>query len=237
MLKNINYLIVIAIIALSTNSAFADFLSSNDRQVRRMDEYLSKNVMFQAIKQVDPREYENFRVAINGAIKAGKSQNEANALAGKFMNDFLMKRLRYATDPTLRQYLTYRADLISKLEKISPNTCYDLLINGGSFDSLPSEMQEKMLGEQEMLFAMMADIIVAPLRNKPAPQNKALTEKWIAKIGNTLSAEELEALGNERSPNVNKIVYCRAFNKVYRKGLQLPTEKMVQVFRELGEIP
>lgn len=228
---------IVTTITLSMNYAHAGLFSSRDNQFQRVDEFLSKNEMFQAIKEVDIEEYEKFRLAIKELINANKSQKEVDALAGNFAKYIVQKRLANATDSTAIRYVQFKSDFFSSLEKISPSACYDTLVSGNVLDNLPNDMQEKIRAEQERMNLRWKEIISAPLRNKPALKDKALATRWIVKIRSSLSEEEIRALGNEGKAMVDKAAYCRAFNQFYSKALKLPKATAVQVFRELGEIP
>lgn len=237
MLKIICNICIVATISLSINYAHAGIFSSRDKEFQRVDEYLSRTEMFQAIKEVDIEEYEKFRLDLKKHINAKKSQKEINALAGNFTNYIVQKRLANATDSTAIRYVQFKADFFKSLERISPSACYDTLVTGSILDDLPIDMQEKIRAEQEMMNLRWKEIISAPLRKKPALVDKALATRWIVKIRSSLSEEEIMALGNEGKARVDKAAYCRAFNQFYSKALQLPKATAVQVFRELGEIP
>ena len=206
--------------------------------ITQMNEYLAKNAMFQAIRRVEPNEYQRFQMIINDAIKARKSQEEADALAAKFMDEFMQKRLRHGSAATLRQYLTFRVDLIDTIAKASPEACYDsLMTERPIFDNLPREVSEKIQREQKKFFEDLADLIAAPLSNNPIQQDNALATRRIIEIRDTLTDAEQKAFINEGKPSVDKGAYCHAYIKFYREALKLPEVEAVQVFRDLGEIP
>lgn len=227
---------VLAIAILGGIQLFVD-RAALQNEITRMDEYFAKNAMIQAVRHVEPDEYQRFRMIMIEAIKARKSQEGVETLAEQFSKEFMQKRLRHGSADMLMRYLMFRADLFDKIGKASPAACYDLLISGNiHFHSLPKEIQEQIQREQGKFFENLVDVIAAPLSNSPIPQDNALATTRILEIRDTLTDAERKAL-NEGKPNVDKEVYCRAYIKVYSKALQLPEVEAVQVFRYLGEIP
>jgi hypothetical protein len=198
-------------------------VSSQQSQMAKLDEYLAQDPMFRAIKQVEPQEHRRFRAIMNEAVKAGKTQAEAGALAAKFGHDFMQKRLRHASAATLKQYLKFRVNFIDRIATASADGCYDILMTGSlTIYSLPEEAQQKIRREQAKFSQDVANIIVAPLSDSPIPQNKDLAERHVSQIAKTLTDIQLRALRDEGKPNVDKKAYCQAYLSIYRKALQLP---------------
>jgi hypothetical protein len=195
---------------------------------------LQKTSLYQAIKRVEPETYHKILVAVDDAIRSGKSKAKVVALPQPFVYAVLRKHQTHASDEAIMALAELTVAEIEAVGRKDMNACYDFLFPGAAvrpvdfWEYVPPDSLERGL-------AAISDLTETTATNsKRAPPTKEvlqLQKLVIDGVTRRYSETFPLVLADPRSPKFSHETVCRAFGALFREVLTLPTRDRVQMLR------
>lgn len=204
-------------------------------QAQRVESALLDMPVYRALQQHEPKAYGRIRSAIEDGIANKLPQEQMWAATRPVVAEVTARRLPHASDDVLVKFGEHVVLTTTLLHSKGGNVCFSY-INPASGEALDfTVLLGKEVAQQEL--NLVADLVVSAAgKTRSAVTEAEATPDLEAVIGKLLSKysqEDLAALQNPNSPNVDKRKYCQLIADLYKEAITLPTPRNGQLLRYL----
>lgn len=188
-----------------------------------LDESLSGNPAFAAIKQYDAPTYSRILSETKVAISQGKSELEAKAAIRNNITALVQQRLPRASDEAAVAYMRVMVQEMTELNKHEPDTCFRFLFPeaGQPIDLerfIPDALERADLAALREIVRTSATAPQAvPTEAEVSPLLEPIVQDLVRHYG-----QDLVMLEEPTAPGVDKRKVCLMTIATYTRILQLP---------------
>ena len=201
-------------------------------QARNAESQLLGIPAFQAIKQYDPKTYENILSDIKSLLKTGHNDAQVIGAVRGHIIVLVQKRLPHASDEATASYVKVMLTEMNELNKQGGDLCYRFLFPQQSGPIDGRKYFSKRLQEADL--AALATVIKTSAEDpQPVPRENEVMQK-VAPIYADLEKEygnDLTMLQNHAAANVDKGKVCSIAIGLYARILELPPSESGKILR------
>ena len=219
-----------ALQGLSREFIFPDLNAWN--QARKAESALLEIPAYQAIKQYDPKTYDNVLSDIKSSIKKGVDESQIIGIIKGHIAGIVQKRLPSASDDAVVSYMTVMLTEMNELKSQGADLCYRFLfpqqyvpVDGRKYFSKQT---------QDADLAALAQVIRTSAENpQPIPRDTEVMPK-LEQVYLDLAKEygnDIVMLKNPAEPNVDRTKICTMTMSLYSRILKLPTNESGKILR------
>jgi len=190
--------------------------------------------LFKEIKKVDSKSYETIKEEMRNVIKNGVSSDEAIHRVSPILLQFGMKYMPISSDDALIRCMEVLTRTMDELTQRDPSQTYKWLFPK-QYGYVRAEKYVKRETATLMMNAL-ADVVRTGASNPKTAIDSEEAEKSLEKVLSGLfikHGEELEALSDVHSPQVDKKKACYLMIDFYNEILRLPRGESCTLFRYL----
>jgi hypothetical protein len=226
-------LVVTAVLGVAAHSFLAPGLQAR-YDASTLDDSLSRNAAFAAIKKHDPQTYARITSELREGLLAGKSQAELIDRVRAEVTALVQKRLPQASNEAATEYMRVMVQEMGELRQQGGDLCYRFLYaKPGQGVDLSQYVSANTL---EADFAALSQIVrtsvVAP---QPVPQQAevALALKPVFTALEGRYGPDMAMLQNPQAPGADRDKLCSITIDMYTVILQKPTSVSGKLIRYL----
>jgi hypothetical protein len=204
-------------------------------QAQRVESALLDMPVYRALQQYEPEAYGRIRSAMESGITSKLPLEKIWAATRPVVGEVTARQLPHASDDVLVKFGQHVVLTLDLLHSKGGNVCFSY-INPAPGEALDfTVLLGKEIAQQEL--NLVAELVVsAGGKTRPRVTEAQATpdvEVVVGKLLSKYSQEDLAALQNPNSPNVDKRKYCRMIADLYKEAIALPTSRNGQLLRYL----
>ena len=204
-----------------------------DGQSAKVEAELSKNVLFAALKEHEPRIYLRVVTELENGVKAGRSQAELRETLLPVAQSVYREKLPHASNTALFGFTDLFIEQTQALYDTDPALCYQYVYeaNHGAGAGINGSFS-KELKEKEM--TVMAQVIRSAARHRePAPAKQQVQEQLKAVFATLTEhhGKDVALLANPARGKFDPAKMCVLTRELYQSIRKLPEEQSAMVLR------
>ena len=215
---------------ISTHYVFPDL--NGRHQARNAEPQLLAIPAFQAIKQYDPKTYENILSDVKSLLKKGSNEAQIIGAVRGHITILVQKRLPRASDEATASYVKVMLTEMEELNKQGGDLCYRFLFPQKSGPIDGRKYFSKQTQEEDL--AALATVIKTSAEDpQPVPHENDVIHK-VAPIYADLEKQygnDLSMLQNPTGADIDKGKVCSMAIGLYGKILELPPSESGKILR------
>jgi hypothetical protein len=202
----------------------------------KVDEMLSKQEAYAAIKRADPQRFTTIATKFEDGLKRGKSVGEMRAEIAPLVSDFYDQILPYLSDDDLIAYTRAVIRAVVTLNQSQPNRCY-LFLNGQDSDPKLSIQTDAKYDEVVTALRLMLARAVPDANGKavriPSEASVSVLKDKVWTSLKVRYGKDVDVLSEAPVPEIRYRVYCSVVSATYEEALKLPRKDSVALLRFL----
>jgi len=204
-------------------------------QAQRVESTLLDMQVYRALQQHEPEAYKKIQSAIEDGIANQRPKEQMWAATRPVIGEIMTRRLPHASDEVLIKFGEHIVFATTLLHSKGGNACFSY-INPAPGEALDfTVLLGKDAAQKEL--DLVADLVVsaagktrlAVTEAEVAPDVQAVIGKLLSKY----SQEDIAALENPNSPNVDRRRYCEVIADLYKEAIALPDPRNGRLLRYL----
>ncbi|MCJ7481583.1 MAG: GYF domain-containing protein [Thermodesulfovibrionales bacterium] len=204
------------------------------KDIENIETGLAKDPLYSSIKKYEPKTYNQLISEIKLTLQKGKSLAELQQVIRPYLISVLYKRLPYAADNLLFEFIKVFLEQMQILYKINPDICFNYIFGNDRDKSDIVKYFPKELVQKE--FNVISEIIQSSSIQSNQFQNKKQIEAQFIELVKKLTeshGEDIELLANPEMRNMNKARSCQLTYDLYNELLKLPLKEFGEILRYL----
>ncbi len=204
------------------------------RPEKSMENTLADFPLFKEIRKIDSKSYETIEEEMRNVTKYGVSSDEAVYRVSPILLQFGMKYIPISSDDALIRCMEVLTRMMDELTQRDPLQTYKWLFPE-QYGYVRAEKYVKKETATLMMDAL-ADVVRTGASNPKTAIDLGEAEKNLGKVLSTLFLKygnELEALSDVHSPQVDRKKACDLMIDFYNEILRLPRRESCTLFRYL----
>ncbi|MBN1180887.1 MAG: DUF4339 domain-containing protein [Bacteroidales bacterium] len=202
--------------------------------IENIEAGLTKDPLYSSIKKCEPKTYNLLISEMKLAFQKGKSLAELQQLIRPYLISVLYKRLPYASDDSLFEFIKILLEQMQILYKIDPNICYDYLFGNDRArpdiaNNFPTELIQK---EFISISRIIQSSTTQSYQFQDPEQIKAKLTELVERLAVNYG-EDIQLFAKPELRSMNKARSCQLSYDLYAEMLKLPIKEFGQVLRYL----
>lgn len=203
-------------------------------ELRSVEEELSNNVAFSALKEHDAAEYDRIIAGLKEVIEGGGTQQDAAQAVRGRIEQVVKQRLPIASDAAVSQYMRAMVKEMKELKAKDPALCQQFLFpEPGKNIDLQKHVSAETLSED---LAGLASVVRSSATSPTTPSTEAEVSDDLTTVMMNLYeiyGEDILALENPAAAHIPSERLCQITIDMYDRVLALPDEKSGPLLRYL----